>query len=134
MLAGMVGTSAMVTFDPLHNCSSLARQYCAAPRMDASIKLAGDEMNIIVDLLVARTNYTRVVELMCDCRRDIYFIPPTYMLMVQSEGCLLAGRGEIRDTARRQVIEFCQMNNIDLFFNCPFFKINEDLDVELRTW
>ena len=56
MLAGMVGTSAMVTFDPLHNCPTLARQYCTAPRMDAGIRLAGDEIDRIVDLWVTRTS------------------------------------------------------------------------------
>ena len=110
----------------------MARQYCAAPRMDAGRKLAGDEINRIVDLLIAKTNYTRCVELMCDCRRDLNLILPTYTLVVQSKRCLLAGRGEIRDTARRQVIEFCLLNTIDIFFNCPIVKINENLDVELR--
>ena len=92
-------------------------------------------VNEVVDLFDVRPDECTIIDV-CDCRLDIQVNPPAFPFVVYTKhigGCILFGTGKQCISAHKLIYQFCNANDIVLYFDCLFWGVSEDYKAMLRN-
>ena len=102
------------------------------PSFGRAIKFIDEIIDLFDVLPVVRT----IIDVVCDCRLDFQVNPPAFPFVVYTKhiwGFILFGTGKQCINARKLIYQFCNANDIVLYFDCPFWGVSEDYKAMLRN-